>query len=85
MKKTYVKPVIEIERYELDASIAANCGNIVTLGPGDYEDHVCEEFDNAFAVAAYSARSSSTSFYNGETGPICDCYYSSGGQGYFTS
>ena len=85
MKREYVKPMIEIERYELDASIAANCGNTVTLGPGDYDDYVCKEFEDAFDVASYSARSAGTPFYDGTTGPVCDCYYSSGGNGYFTS
>ena len=32
MKKTYVAPDLEIERYELDASIASNCATVVTMG-----------------------------------------------------
>ena len=33
MKKTYAKPVIEIEAYTLSASLAATCGSTISLGP----------------------------------------------------
>lgn len=86
MNKVYEKPWIEIEYYTLDASIAANCGNIVTLGPDTAVDanDACHEFEGDFGV--YSARSGNTSFYAADAKIIgCDCYYSSSGQGYFTS
>lgn len=85
MNKVYEKPWIEIEYYTLDASIAANCSSTVTLGPGDYKDNVCSEFDGAFDISLYSRAKSSATFYDGITGDECDCYYSSGGEGYFTS
>lgn len=85
MKAGYTRPMIEIEKYELDASIAANCGTTVSLGPGSTTEPVCEEFEDAFEVASYGLqRSGGTPFY--ESGDAtCDCYYSSGNNGYFTS
>lgn len=84
-----MKPALEIECYDLSQAIAANCGTIVTLGPGDFKDTVCDGFGGSFDVYSlnpgYDLMSSGTSFYDGTTGPVCDCYYSSGGQGYFTS
>lgn len=89
MRKAYMKPALEIECYDLSQAIAANCGRIVTLGPGDSVGTVCDEFGGSFEVRSlnpgYDLMSSGTSFYDGTTGPVCDCYYSSGGQGYFTS
>lgn len=86
MKKEYQKPVIEFEVYSMDEAIAANCTDKVGFGPGDYTNYVCDGFEkDDFEVALYSLRSSGTSFYNGENGPACSCYYSSGGEGYFTS
>lgn len=87
MKAGYTKPMIEIEKYELDASVAANCGPIVTLGPGTgTPESVCDEFEGAFDVSAYGLqRSGGNSFYESGSAYACDCYYSSGGEGYFTS
>lgn len=83
MKKGYVKPSMEIEKYELNASIASNCGPVVTMGPGDFNHYVCEKFEGSFGT--WSARSKGPSFYDGTDGPACDCYYTTGGEGYFTS
>ena len=33
MKKTYETPKAEVERYQLDASIASNCETVVHNGP----------------------------------------------------
>lgn len=93
MKKTYCKPLIEIETYELSAAIAANCTNVINVGPGvpgvtkgDYAQ--CTDFgDSGFLSLnpGYSVNSTgNTPFYDDGT-RNCDCYYSSGGQGYFTS
>ena len=41
MRKTYFKPMVEIEAYTLKESIAANCGDIVKIGPGDYSGYAC--------------------------------------------
>lgn len=83
MKKGYVKPSMEIEKYELNASIASSCGPVVTMGPGDEEGVVCKEFGDSFGP--WKARSKGPSFYDGINGPACDCYYTTGGEGYFTS
>lgn len=89
MRKVYMRPTIEIEAYELSASIASNCSSVVTMGPEDYSGNICSEFEDSFDVQSYrpgiSLFSAGTPFYDGTTGPVCDCYYTSGGSGYFTS
>ena len=86
MKKIYEKPLIEIEAYQLDAAIAANCGNIVSLGPEAPGKTTCNEFKDAFGEdddwGTFSVRN--TPFY-ADGAANCDCYYTSGGEGYFTS
>lgn len=90
MKKTYSKPVIEIESYTLSASLAANCGNNISLGPEAPGKTVCDEFKDSFEVQAYipgigiMGVEKNTPFYSDGTAN-CDCYYTSGGLGYFTS
>ena len=90
MKKTYTKPLIEIEAYELNGAIAYNCGNVITLGPGvpGSEKYTqCEEFKGSGFLSLtpeISLNSADTPFYS-DGAANCDCYYSSGGQGYFTS
>lgn len=84
MRKTYFKPMVEIEAYTLKESIAANCGDIVKIGPGDYSGYACEGMD-IFAMPVVGNSVLSTSFYDGSDGPACDCYYSAGGEGFFTS
>lgn len=88
MKKIYEKPMIEIETYVLSASIAANCKNTVNLGPGVEGIHeVCSAYDGAFDVFSKNPNARSTGgtpFYSDYTAG-CDCYYTSGGNGYFTS
>lgn len=81
MKKIYSKPIVEIETYTLSEAIAANCGDVVNLGPGDYHDVVCDGFDFNVDIVGYAMNAS---FYDGIDGDPCDCYYSAGG-GYFTS
>lgn len=84
MKKTYTKPLMEIEVYELLTDIAANCGEKVSLGPEAPGKTVCSEFEDAFEVFSFRARSGGTPFYQ-DGSANCDCYYSSGGGNYFTS
>lgn len=79
MKKDYIKPIIEIEEFELNAAIAAGCTNIVTLGPGDPEHQVCDEYD--FGGGLLMNRSYSNPFY--ETS--CTCYLSAPGESLATS
>lgn len=46
MKKKYVEPCIEVEKYELDKSIASNCEKVVTFGPGiEGKYDMCDEYD----------------------------------------
>lgn len=83
MKRVYNTPVVEVERYQLETSIAANCdpSKIVTLGPSDESHSACEEFDDGgLGISTYSLE---VSFY--DKGNTCTCYYSAGGEGYFTS
>ena len=90
MKKTYAKPVIEIEAYTLSASLAATCGNAVTLGPEAPGKITCDEFKDAFEVVSVipgigiMSITKNTPFY-ADGAANCDCYYTSGGLGYFTS
>lgn len=81
MKKEYLKPTIEVETYTLDASIAANCRTIISMGPGDpfTGKEVCDEFGGS--MGNFSINTTPGSFYQNS----CACYYSAGGQGYFTS
>lgn len=89
MKKTYTKPLIEIEAYELNASIVANCGSVISLGPEAPRKTTCKEFEDAFEVFAVIPgigiqSTGGTPFYS-DGSANCDCYYSSGGGLYFTS
>ena len=89
MKKIYAKPLIEIETYELSASIAASCGSKVSLGPEAPGKTVCSEFEDAFDMFAFNPRvgnqsTGGTPIYS-DGAANCDCYYSSGGGVYFTS
>lgn len=86
MKIVYSRPEIEIEAYSLSESIAANCGYVVTSGPGDvYGNNICEEFGGSWDIMSVGLSVMSGSFYNGLEGPACDCYTTAGGEGYFTS
>lgn len=85
MKLTYIAPDIEVERYELNTSIAGNCTNVVSQGPEIGDHKACDEYDDniwgdEFAISTFAARQ--TSFYDDGT---CECYYSSSGEGLFTS
>ena len=83
MKKVYKKPVVEIEAYTLSEAIAAGCGWVVNLGPAPWDGDACSDFGDPFNVVGNSI--SGGSFYNGDEGPACDCYYTSGQEGYMTS
>lgn len=85
MKKPYKSPVFEMEYYELSTSLATGCGIKVSNGP-EINDHVaCDGFEGMFGEEdpfARGARSGGASFYDDGS---CRCYYSSGGEGYWTS
>lgn len=89
MKKAYSKPLIEIEAYELNAAIAANCGKQVTLGPEAPGKTTCDEFKDAWEVLSLipgvSVQSTGGTPFYADGAANCDCYYTSGGGVYFTS
>ena len=90
MKKVYSKPSIEIEVYQLNAAIAANCSTPISFGPEAPGREVCDEFKDAFEVMTLKPIGGSTldvghvPFY-ADGSANCDCYYTSGGGIYFTS
>lgn len=90
MKKIYSKPLIEIEAYELNASIAANCSTVVEFGPGAPNKPICSEFEDGFEVhsvipgVGIQSTTGGTPFYN-DGSANCDCYYQSGSGIYFAS
>ncbi len=91
MKKTYTKPMIEIESYELSASIASNCGNVISLGPGipGSDKYVkCDDYyDSGFMslIPEFSLNTTGDTPFYSDLSKVCDCYYTSGNKGYFTS
>ena len=89
MKKLYEKPLIEIEAYQLDSSIAANCGQVISMGPEAPGKDTCKEFEGAFDVfvmkPTYSTQSTGGTPFYSDGAAHCDCYYSSGSGNYFTS
>lgn len=88
MKKVYEKPLVEIEVYTLDCSIASNCALVVNMGPeATNAIKVCDDYyektgesRSTNGVSAYSLPHN-VQFWSEET---CDCYYSAG-SGCFTS
>lgn len=87
MKKKYVAPDLEVEHYELNTSIAANCTEKPTMGPG--VEGIIIACDGQPTIPGdpdfemFSARQSS--FYETGSAYPCECTYSSGGEGYFAS
>lgn len=85
MKKEYVKPSIEFEDFELNAAIAAGCQTVISLGPGDYSNEVCDEYSQPESIRpAYGIMGSTPqplTFYEGS----CSCYLSSVGSTLLTS
>lgn len=86
MKKVYVAPALEVEFYELDASIASNCALVVKMGPeGPGAIEVCEDYYQKTGEERGISTTSlpyNVQFWSEES---CDCYYSAGGKGCFTS
>ena len=72
MKKTYETPKAEVERYQLDASIASNCETVVHNGP---------QMNDPFETYSAARSVHNVQFYSEDT---CDCYTTAGG-GYWTS
>lgn len=87
MKKVYEAPKIEIEIYELNANIASNCTEVVTMGDygGGEGEPACNDYLNMVGkppietgIAAYAYN---INFWKHS----CDCYTTAGGRGFFTS
>lgn len=86
MKKIYKKPTLEIEIYELNASIASNCAVVVTMGDygGGENEPACNDYLEMVGLpttSSYSLRSYNVNFWEHS----CDCYTTAGGDGFFTS
>lgn len=84
MKKAYHAPELEIEVYQLNASIASNCNIVVNMGPEALDaELVCQDYYEIAGETMPTARSRAHNidFWTDNT---CDCYYSAGGV-FFTS
>lgn len=80
MKKTYETPKAEVERYQLDASIASNCETVVHNGP-QRTDTAVQRYHRPFETYSAPRSVHNVQFYSEDT---CDCYTTAGG-GYWTS
>lgn len=74
MKADYEKPTIEFEEYELNAAIATGCQTIISLGPGDDVNSVCDEYKVELYARSRSVDPFNGNFYEGS----CSCYLSAG-------
>lgn len=93
MKKIYSKPMIEIDAFELTTSLAASCSNQVDFGPGipgssDKRYQQCDDFKGSgflSIIPGVSVNSAGNTPFYADGSANCDCYYTSGGMGYFMS
>ncbi len=76
LKKAYEAPMLMVETYMLDTSIAANC-----TAKLPYADQACYD-EYHFSGVEFSAYAKTQKSFDKDT---CDCYHTSGGEGYFTS
>lgn len=85
MKKVYEAPMLEIEEYHLDMSIASNCATVVHNGPAMGNHQQCDDYENPFIdddEIATQSMPHNVTFYQ-DTG--CDCYTTGGNGSYWTS
>ena len=84
MKKAYQKPCMEMELYALDASIASNCGIVVSNGPAMGSHTQCSDYNEPFGQAGIQLYGGpyNVQFYEDTN---CDCYTTGGDYGYWTS
>lgn len=87
MKRVYEKPYALVENYELSSNIASNCAMTVTMGPeGPSAIKVCDDYYDKTGEVRPKSRARSlphnVQFWTEEN---CNCYYSAGGSGCFTS
>ena len=71
MKKTYETPKAEVERYQLDASIASNCETVVHNGPQMNGYSQCSDYIDPFETYSAARSVHNVQFYSEDT---CDCY-----------
>lgn len=87
MKKAYHAPELEIEVYQLDASIASNCTLVVSNGPAMGNHNQCADYIDPFGMNAAKYGAQTMAVYNvlfyEDTN--CDCYTTGGDYGYWTS
>lgn len=81
MKLKYEKPMLEVEHYELDASIASNCQMVINSGPAHPDHAPCDDYREIIGVSTFSINGPK---YNIDFYDDCDCYYSASGI-FFTS
>ena len=69
MKKTYETPKAEVERYQLDASIASNCETVVHNGPQMNGYSQCSDYIDPFETYSAARSVHNVQFYSEDT---CD-------------
>lgn len=87
MKKVYEAPKVEIEIYELDASIASNCTVVVEMGDygGGPGEPVCKDYCDMVGLPYPEQRARTFAYNVNFWEHNCDCYTTAGGTGFFTS
>ncbi len=88
MKKKYQAPVVLIETYELNQSIANNCAVIVNNGPADLTHEQCSKYEDIWGGLSLrepefvtQQETKNIQFYEDSN---CDCYTTGYGS-YWTS
>ena len=93
MKKKYDAPVVLIETYELNQSIANNCSTTVDNGPGNEIYPKCDKYVPIGDMGGLSLKEPEFAtqrqemhpqFYEGGSINACDCY-TTGAGAYWTS
>ena len=64
MKKTYETPKAEVERYQLDASIASNCETVVHNGPQMNGYSQCSDYIDPFETYSAARSVHNVQFYS---------------------
>lgn len=87
MKKVYEAPKLEIEKYELDTSIASHCGITVSNGPAMGNHSQCDDYKDPFGDPPGEEPMLMSEPYNVQfyEDTNCDCYTTGGDYGYWTS
>ena len=81
--KSYEKPSIEFECFELNAAIASGCNNVVSIGPAGGGYDVCDEYkEEEFMLFSVPHEPPASQNFWEES---CSCYLSAGVETVFTS